>query len=116
MKKAVLLLLIALLVLANTVTAGLSNGALDDIDLDNSISAEDKELAQQVIAPIWRIFNIARVIISLLSVLSILVAGIKYIAGSLDTHQTEGAKKLLTGVLVGNALLWLGPLILMLII
>ena len=105
-----------LAIVPTAIAGGITDGGLEGITTNAELTQEDKDLVNDIIAPFLRLFNIFRVLVTVACFGYLIVAGAKYLQGSLDFSQQENAKKITTGIAICLLVLWIAPLIVMLIL
>ena len=105
-----------LAIVPTAIAEGITDGGLDGIDTDTELTQEDKDLVNDIVAPFLRLFNIFRVLVTIACFGYLIVAGAKYLQGSLDFSQQEKAKKITSGIAICLLVLWVGPLVVMLML
>ncbi len=78
-------------------------------DLNQPISDQDKQAFDQMLEPILRIYGFAKYTATVIAVVVLLFAGIKYITSGGDPKKREDAKNMVMYVLIGLAVIWAAP-------
>jgi len=78
-------------------------------DMNQQISAQDKQAFDQMLEPLLRMYNFAKYAATVIAVIVLLFAGIKYITSGGDPKKREDAKSMIMYVLIGLAVIWAAP-------
>ena len=81
------------------------------VDFNQTISATDQATFDQILAPIMKIYNLAKYAATVVAVIVLLFAGITFITSGDDPSKREKAKNMAMYVLIGLAIIWAAPLI-----
>lgn len=80
-------------------------------DFNQSISAQDKQAFDQILAPLLNVYNFAKYTATVIAVVVLLFAGIQYITSGGDPQKRESAKNMVMYVVIGLIVIWAAPLI-----
>jgi len=78
-------------------------------DFNQPISDQDKQAFDQMLEPILRIYSFAKYTATIIAVLVLLFAGIKFVAAGGDPQKREDAKAMIMYVAIGLAIIWAAP-------
>jgi type IV secretory pathway VirB2 component (pilin) len=78
-------------------------------DFNQPISDQDKQAFDQMLEPILRIYSFAKYTATVIAVLVLLFAGIKFVAAGGDPKKREDAKSMIMYVAIGLAIIWAAP-------
>jgi hypothetical protein len=81
------------------------------VNFDSDISDEDKEVFDEILEPVMKIYNFVKYSATVIAVMVLLFAGIVYITAGADPGKREKAKNMATYVIVGLVVIWAAPLI-----
>ncbi len=73
------------------------------------VHAEATDVSQ-ITAPLNKIYDLVKAVISVVAVLAITFAGVKFMFSGDDLKAREGAKAMLTYAVVGVVIVWVAPL------
>ena len=78
-------------------------------DFNQQISDKDKQTFDQMLEPVLRVYNFAKYTATVIAVLVLLFAGIKFVTAGGDPKQREDAKNMVMYVAIGLAIIWAAP-------
>jgi succinate dehydrogenase/fumarate reductase cytochrome b subunit len=81
------------------------------IDFNQDISSQDKAAFDEILAPVLKIYNLAKYTATVIAVVVLLFAGITYILSEGDPAKREKAKSMAMYVVIGLVVIWAAPLI-----
>ena len=76
-----------------------------------STSGSDQQVFDQILAPIWKVYNLVKYIATAVAALFIVFAGIMYMTAGNDLMKRENAKHMISYVVLGLIVIWAAPLI-----
>jgi len=76
---------------------------------DNSISSQDQQAINQMLAPVNRVYNAVRISSIAIATLVLLFAGILYVTSKGDVSQKERAKNMISYVVIGLLIVVIAP-------
>ena len=85
--------------------------ALAALDFNQSISPQDQQQFDGILAPVMKVFYFIRYAATILAVLMLVFAGITFITAGGDMTKKDYAKNTAFGVIIGLILIWVAPLI-----
>ena len=86
------------------------------VDLNDSLSDEDKAQFNEILKPVHKIYNFVKYIASVIGALMLVFAGITYMTSGGDPKKRDQAKSMATYVIIGLLIIWAAPLIINLLI
>lgn len=104
-----LLMLLALFLMPNVLAA-------QQADIDTEISAEEQQQFDQILQPVFKIYNFVKYIATVVAVMFLLYAGISYMTSGNDPKKRDQAKNIVTYVVIGMVVIWAAPLLVNLLI
>ncbi|HLC98287.1 MAG TPA: pilin [Candidatus Nanoarchaeia archaeon] len=104
-----LLLLLALFLMPNVLAA-------QQADIDTEITAEEQQQFDQILQPVFKIYNFVKYIATVVAVIFLLYAGISYMTSGNDPKKRDQAKNIVTYVVIGMVVIWAAPLLVNLLI
>jgi len=111
--KGRLLLLFLLAMLVIPIVALADN---DNADIDTDISDEEKEKFDEILVPVFKIYNFVKYIATVVAGVFLLYAGITYMSSGNDPRARDTAKSIATYVIVGLLVIWAAPIIINLLV
>lgn len=78
-------------------------------DFNQQISDQDKQAFDQMLEPVLRVYNFAKYTATVVAVVVLLFAGIKFLIAGGDPKQREDAKSMVMYVAIGLAIIWAAP-------
>ena len=79
------------------------------VDFDQQLSPQDQALADQILAPVMKIYNLVKYVATALGVLMLVFAAITFMTAGGEQAKREKAKIMGTGVVVGLIVIWVAP-------
>ena len=110
MKKILYFLLLLVLFLMPNVLAA------QQADIDTEITAEEQQQFDQILQPVFKIYNFVKYIATVVAVIFLLYAGISYMTSGNDPKKRDQAKNIVTYVVIGMVVIWAAPLLVNLLI
>ena len=80
------------------------------LDFNESISEEDQETFDQILAPVIKIYNLIKYSATVLAVLFLVLAGFNFVTSGGDQGQRERSKSMATYIFIGLIVIWIAPL------
>jgi uncharacterized membrane protein len=71
----------------------------------------DTAAFNQILQPVWKVYNLVKYIASAIAAVFLLFAGVKYMTSGNDMMQRENAKHMVTYVVVGLIVTWAAPFV-----
>ncbi len=90
--------------------------AAQQADIDTEISAEEQQQFDQILQPVFKIYNFVKYIATVVAVMFLLYAGISYMTSGNDPKKRDQAKNIVTYVVIGMVVIWAAPLLVNLLI
>jgi len=84
--------------------------------LNTTITAEDKAQFDQILEPVFKIYNFVKYISTVVAAIFLLYAGISYMTSGSDPKKRDTAKSIATYVIIGILIIWAAPLIVELLV
>ncbi|HLC73885.1 MAG TPA: pilin [Candidatus Nanoarchaeia archaeon] len=109
MKEKIFYLLLIFLISVNIALA-------ESAPIDDEISPEDKAKFDQILEPIFKIYNFIKYIASVVAAIFLLYSGITYMTSGSDPKKRDQAKSTAAYVIIGLIIIWAAPLIVSLLI
>ncbi|MEM4260553.1 MAG: pilin [Candidatus Woesearchaeota archaeon] len=81
------------------------------VDFNNSISPEDQQTFDQILAPVMKIYDFIKYAATVLAVLGLVFAGISFMLSGSDTGKRQSAKNMALYIVNGLIIIWVAPLI-----
>ncbi len=75
----------------------------------DSISSQDQQAIDQIMAPFNKVFNFVRIAAGSIAAFVLILAGIVYMTAGADVGKKEKAKNMATGVVVGLMIFVVAP-------
>lgn len=75
----------------------------------------DTTTFDQILQPVWKVYNFVRYIATAIACLMLVYAGITYMSSGNDMGQRETAKQIITYVVLGLIVIWATPYIVQLL-
>jgi|SRR3989344_1011176 len=97
---AALIVSIALVLTVNTATA---------MQLDDDISSSEKQVFDQILAPVAKIYKMLKYGVSFVAAICLLIASVQFMASGNDQKMRSDAKNRATFVFIGLGVLWATP-------
>ncbi|MEK6822862.1 MAG: pilin [Nanoarchaeota archaeon] len=72
-------------------------------------SAADIAKFDQVLQPVWKIYNMVRYIATAIALVVLLFAGIKYMMSGNNAGDLDNAKNMVAYVVIGLVVIWVAP-------
>ena len=88
----------------------------DSASLNTTISKEDKAKFDQILEPVFKIYNFVKYISTVVAAIFLLYAGIAYMSSGSDPKKRDTAKNIAAYVIIGIVIIWAAPLIVDLLI
>ena len=79
------------------------------VELDTTISPEDKAKFDEILTPIMKIYNFIKYTVSIIAVIALLFAGINYMFSGSDIRKRDTSKNMAGYVLIGLVIIWAAP-------
>ena len=76
-----------------------------------SMSEEDKELFDEILRPVAKIYNLVKYLATTIAVMVLLFAGISYMVSGSDPRKREQSKNMAMYVVIGLVIIWAAPLV-----
>ena len=99
------LLLIVLLLLPTVLAAG------QNANIDTDISDEEIAMFDQILAPVFTIYNFVKYIATVVAGVFLLYSGITYMTSGSDPRKRDQAKNIASYVIIGLLVIWAAPFI-----
>ena len=77
----------------------------------DSISDEDKELFDEILTPITKVYQLVKYVATTVAGLVLLFAGISYMVSGGDPKKRDQSKSMAMYVIVGLVIIWAAPLL-----
>ncbi len=74
-------------------------------------SAADIAKFDQVLQPVWKIYNMIKYIATAIALVVLLFAGIKYMMSGSNAADRDSAKNMVAYVIIGLVVIWVAPLV-----
>ena len=87
----------------------LSPTLVSAVDLNTTISADDKVQFDNMLTPVMKIYNFVKYSASVIAVIALLFAGISYMMSGSDPKKRENSKNVGAYVLIGLVIIWAAP-------
>ncbi|MBI5066140.1 hypothetical protein HZA97_07940 [Candidatus Woesearchaeota archaeon] len=75
----------------------------------NTISSQDQQKIDEIMAPFNKVFNFVRIAAGSVAVFVLILAGVVYMTAGSDVGKKEKAKNMATGVIVGLMIFVVAP-------
>ncbi|MBI2573569.1 hypothetical protein HYV86_06915 [Candidatus Woesearchaeota archaeon] len=85
--------------------------ALAAVDFDQGLDPQDQAMADQILAPVMKIYNLIKYAASTIGVLMLVFAAITFMTAGGEQIKRERAKLMGAGVIIGLILIWVAPMI-----
>jgi type IV secretory pathway VirB2 component (pilin) len=85
--------------------------AVQAVDLDTEITAEEQEQFDEILTPVMKIYNFIKYTASVIAVIALLFAGISYMMSGDDIRKREASKNTAAYVIIGLAIIWAAPMV-----
>ncbi len=79
-------------------------------DFNQDISNEDKEVFDEILKPVMKIYNLIKYSATVLAVIVLLFAGLTYMTTGSNPAKREQAKNMVMYVVIGLIVIWIAPL------
>lgn len=112
MKKVLIVLMLLALLAVPVVLAAPGQNA----GVNTTISAADKAKFDQILEPVFKIYNFVKYISTVVAAIFLLYAGISYMTSGSDPKKRDQAKNIASYVIIGLLIIWATPLIIGLLI
>ena len=89
----------------------LSVPVVQAVDLDTSISSEDKAKFDEMLSPLTKFYNLVKYGASVVAALVLVIAGVMFMLSGNDIRKRENSKHTAGYVLVGLGLIWAAPFV-----
>lgn len=86
------------------------------VDLNQQPNAQDQATFDQILAPVMKIYNLAKYIASAIAGIALLFSGITYMTSGSDPKKRDNAKAMTMYVMIGLAVIWAAPFVVSLIV
>ena len=86
------------------------------VDLNQQPSAQDQATFDQILAPVMKIYNLAKYVASGIAGIALLFSGITYMTSGTDPKKRDNAKSMTMYVMIGLAVIWAAPFVVSLIV
>ena len=86
------------------------------VDLNQSISPQDKATFDQILAPVMKVYNLVKYIASAIAAIALLIAGITYMVSGNDPRSRDNAKNMAMYIIIGLIVILAAPMIVNLLI
>ena len=80
-------------------------------EYNDELSAEDKELFEGILSPVFKIYQLVKYSATVIAVLVMLFAGIVYMTAGNDPKKRDQAKNMAGYVIIGLILIWAAPMV-----
>lgn len=74
-------------------------------------TTSDTSTFDQILEPVWKIYNFFRYIATAVAAIMLVFAGITYMLSGTDMGKRDSAKNIIAFVVVGLIVIWVTPLI-----
>jgi len=88
----------------------------DSASLNTTLSQEDKSKFDEILKPIFKIYNFIKYISTIVAAVFLLYAGIAYMTSGSDPKKRDQAKNIGGYVIIGLIIIWATPMIISLFI
>jgi hypothetical protein len=89
----------------------LSNVALAEIDLSETLSTDDEDAFDEILEPVMDIYNFVKYIATAVAALVLVGAGIVFMFSGSSPGKREMAKGMVMYVVIGLVIIWIAPLL-----
>lgn len=111
MKKILFVLLLLALLVTPPVLA-----VDQQANIDTQITQDEKDQFDAILAPVFKIYNFVKYIVTVVAAIFLLYAGISYMTSGNDPKKRDTAKKTASYVIIGMLVIWATPLLVGLLI
>ena len=111
MKKILFLIMLLVLLVIPTVLA-----VDQQAPINQQITQDEKDQFDAILAPVFKIYNFVKYIVTVVAVVFLLYAGISYMTSGNDPRTRDQAKNIVTYVVIGMLVIWAAPLLVNLLI
>ena len=73
--------------------------------------AVDTSTFDQILQPVWKVYNFVRYIATAIAAVILVFAGITYMTSGSDMGKRESAKQMIAYVVIGLIVIWAAPFI-----
>jgi len=84
---------------------------LSAVDFNEDITEEDKEVFDEILEPVMKIYNLIKYSATVIAVMVFLFAGVTYMMAGSNPAKREQAKNMVTYVVVGLIVIWVAPFV-----
>ena len=84
--------------------------------INTQITAQEQQQFDQILEPVFKIYNFVKYIVTVVAVIFLLYAGISYMTAGNDPKKRDQAKNIVTYVIIGMLVIWAAPLLVGLLI
>ena len=88
----------------------------DSASLNTTLSKEDKAKFDQILEPVFKIYNFVKYISTVVAAIFMLYAGIAYMSSGSDPKKRDTAKNIAAYVIIGILIIWAAPMIIDLLV
>ena len=74
-------------------------------------SSTDTAMFDQILQPVWKVYNFVKYIATAIAAIFLVFAGIKFMTSGNDMMQRENAKSMIGYVVIGLIVIWAAPFV-----
>ncbi len=85
-------------------------------DINTEITPEEKAQFDEILTPVFKIYNFVKYIATVVAGIFLLYAGISYMSSGNDPRKRDTAKNIAAYVIIGLIVIWAAPIVINLLV